>query len=175
MEKNCKNCNKSEIIYKSGNNDILSLILVKYSLLEINCFLKIIYQIMIKERNYDFEYCEEFNFTFNEKTYSFQEYLIFIIKKIENINNEDQNEYYLLLKSLFIISIIIDSRVKLFIFGDHDKLKKISNPFNKKINFESFIFQCQKIIEDYKNNFIQLNDIGFNSTNEWLDFGFYCI
>jgi hypothetical protein len=172
MDKKCNNCNKSIIIEKAGNNDILSKLLIKWSSLEILIFLKIIYQIITRDKINEFEFCDDFNFTDNDKIYSFTEYLNFIIQKTEN---EDLNNYYLILKSLIIISIIVDSRVKLFIFGNHDKLQKISESFNEKIDIGLYIFKCKDIINHYKNNYIPLEDIGFYATKEWESIGFYCI
>ena len=182
----CKECTDSQLNYNTGgNNNIISLLLIKYTLKQLNCFMKIILMIIKREKNYYCENNELYNFSFIDSGLTFR-IDHFIELKIEEINNfilvkdkgelidhKKENEYFWLLKSLFIISLIYDQRIKLFIFGDHSKLLSISDLISPKIDINLFLLKCNEFINDFKNNQIQLYDIGFHISNEWKDLGLY--
>ena len=168
-------CNKCLEYRTGGNNHILSLILIKYSKLQLKCFMTIIHNIIIQKKIYNFEQSEleSFHIKENNIDYTFEQYLIYKIDSISLINND--NDYFFILRSLFIISLLYDQRVKLFIFGDHTKISKISTKLHSKINITLFLTKCEHIIDDFKNNIITLTDIAYYSSNEWREIGLFVI
>jgi hypothetical protein len=186
---NCIGCNESQKIYKTGgNNNIISLILIKYNLKQLNCFMLIILTILKREKIHEFELNQLNQFSLIENGYemNFENYLELKINEIDLFHNNleygfidkdlktQENEYIFLLKSLFIISLIYDKRIKLFIFGDHTKLLPItSESISSKIDINLFFLKCNELINDFKNKIKQLYDIGYYITIEWVCIGLY--
>lgn len=166
-------CNKCLEYQTGGNNHILSLILIKYSKHQLKCIMTLIHKIISKEKIYPFEnsQLESFNIKENYIDYTFEKYLLY---KIDSINTLDDNDYFLILKALFIIALIYDKRVKIFIFGDHTKLL-FSTKLNPKINITLFLTNCEQIVNHFQNNIISLTDIGYYSTIEWSKIGLMVI
>jgi len=173
----CKSCHDSLLKYcTGGNNDILSLFLIKYNLDEMITFMKILYEILIY--NYDTEFdqqlaIENFYFHENDREYDLAEYIDINIKRINEIDN--QNTSYFILKSLFIIALVKNLRIRLFILGDHDYLKLL-NTFPPKYNeIGNFINKCDVFINDYQNPNLaySFQDIGYSASIEWVTDGLY--
>jgi hypothetical protein len=166
-------CNKCQISRTGGNNNILSLILIKYSREQLKCIMTMIHRIIIKEKIYDFELnhnIEDFNITEDNQIYTFEQYLFLKI----NDREIDDNDYFFTLKSLFIISLIYDTRVKLYIFGDHTK-SRFSTKINPKIDIKLFLTKCEQIVDDFKQKHLQLNEIAFYAITEWIEIGLYVL
>lgn len=182
----CRGCYESQNIYNSGgNNTILSLLLVKYTLKQLNCFMNLILMIIKKEKIYCCEINELDNFSFTDygSIFRFDQFIELKINEIDKFlilkelgfeqNIQKENEYIWLLKSLFIISLIYDQRIRLFIFGDHTKFLLFADLMPKTINIALFLLKCNELIDDFKSKHIQLNDIGHYITNEWVELGLY--
>lgn len=176
----CKECKQYKNIIKSGgNNDLISLVLIKFSLEQIISFMKIIYKIITNTINFKFERSELFNFNLtNNLCLSFSDYLKLNIRELSidgiDLNNENNYNKSLILKGLFILSLINDDRVFLFVFGDHNKNDYYSEKLNKNINLKQFLDICNNLNHDFKNNHLSLTDIGYYSIQEWNKIGLYC-
>lgn len=156
-----------------GNNNILSLILVKYSKEQLKCIMLLIYKIISKAKTHFFESChlDSFNIDEDNHNYTFDNYLLYKINSI----NEDDDDYFFVLKALFIISLVYDIRVRLFIFGDYTKRTRFATKLNPKIDITLFLKTCEQIITDFKENHISLTDIAYYSTIEWVHIGLYVL
>lgn len=163
-------CNKCIPFKSGGNNHILSLLLIKYSKDRLKCFMLSIHMIISRERIYHCEIStlDTFNIKEDNKEFTFEEYLLLKIH-----SSLPENDYFFMLRSLFIISLINDERVKLYIFGDHTKITTFSSKLNPKVNITLFLTKCEQIIESFKNNDIPLTDIGYYASNEWRDIGLF--
>lgn len=176
----CKECKTYKNIIKSGgNNDLISLVLIKFSLEQVISFMKIIDKIITNTINFKFERSELFNFNIRENlSLSFSDYLKLYLGELSiegiNINNENNYNKLLILKALFILLLINDDRVKLFVFGDHNKNDYYSEKLNKNINLKQFLDICNNLYIDFKNNHLSLSDIGYYSIQEWNKIGLYC-
>lgn len=175
MKKYCKDCKISNTIYNSGgNNSIISLVLNKFTLEELKNFMYIIYKILSRQREYKFEIIEDFFITEDEFTFTLHDYLI---KKLndyhENENHYDINDIMFTLKSLFIISMLHDNRILIFLFGNHDKLNNIKTPFFNINIIKDFYFECFSIVNSFKNNQCSLKDISYHATKHWNQIGMY--
>ncbi len=173
----CKSCHDSFLNHcTGGNNDILSLFLIKYNLDEMIMFMKILYEILI--HNYDTEFdqqltIENFYFNENDKEYDLSEYINININRIKEIDN--QNTSYFILKSLFIIAFVKNLRIRLFILADHSYLKLL-NTFPPTYNgIGDFIHKCDGFINDYQNPNLaySFQDIGYSASIAWITDGLY--
>lgn len=160
-----------------GNNDIISNVLIKYSLKQIVYFMDYIIKLILTKETYDFEenlmegfYLDELNFLdYLQET--IDNSLNFIDNEIEE--KKDEEKYRITycslvnkLQSLFIIS-LKDVRVITFICSDNKNLKKFS--YSPKFNIKNFIDFSIILIDDFINNVISFEDISFYAREEWWE------
>ena len=179
MQQVCSKCLVSfNNYFTCGNNSIISIVLTKYDLLSLIKFMEVIHVILTSNKKFMFEIIHNFNITEDSYTYTLDEYVYKKINESYHIigNNETDviivTHYMFILKSLFIISIIMDNRVKLFILGDHDLFNGIACKINMEY-IDIFLDECIDNINDFQNNGIQLTDIAYYATMKWCDIGLY--
>lgn len=183
--KHCTSCRDLLLSRETGgNNDILSLFLIKYNLKEMTQFLTIIHKILTHETDllFDKQYeSDHFSFFENGETLSLNDYIDKTIQNsidylnLNQIDNDYENSLYSLQKSLFIISFIKNLKIRLFILGEHSYLEKLNTYTPISPFIPNFIKQCECLINDYQNielNF-ELNNIGLYATHEWVELGLY--
>jgi hypothetical protein len=183
--KHCPSCRDLLLNRENGgNNDILSLFLIKYNLKEMTQFLSIIHKILTHETDliFDRQYeSDNFSFFENGETISLNDYIEKTIQNsndylnLNQIDNDYENSLYYLQKSLFIISFIKNFKIRLFILGEHSYFEKLNTYTPTSPYITRFIRQCEYLINDYQNielN-IELNHIGLCATHEWIEIGLY--
>lgn len=173
----CKSCHDSLLKYSAGgNNDILSLFLIKYNLDEMIIIMKILYEILIHKYDTEFDKqleIENFYFEENGLNYDLTEYIDINIKRIKEI--DDQNTSYFILKSLFIIAFVKNLRIRLFILGDHHYLNLLNTFPPQYPGIGNFINKCNDFIINYQNPefAFSFQDIGYSASIEWKNEGLY--
>jgi len=183
--KHCTSCRDLLLNRENGgNNDILSLFLIKYNLKEMTQFLSIIHKILTHETDliFDKQYeSDYFSFFENGETISLNDYIEKTIQNsldylnLNKIDNDYENSLYSLQKSLFIISFIKNLKIRLFILGEHSYFEKLNTYTPNSPYLSVFMKKCECLINDYQNisfNF-ELNNIGFYATHEWIEYGLY--